>query len=426
MEDDNNNDDTQSPNENETFHDSVEGDIIITKHEKQQTTSVAAEMKKKKRKALLDFRLRLEDAIYKRSLVGEKYKSRKNLKEIELWGVPLLPSKGYGKTDVVLKKFLKAKDYNAQNALEMLGNTLMWREDFNIDKLFDENFGGDLENIGCIEGIDTAGHPLCYQCYEVFKDREILRKRLGTKESVNEFLRWRIKLMEGCIRKLDFKPDGCDSVIQIIDVKNIPRPFLNEMVQGSKTYFSILQDHYPGIIYRFVIVNVPMWFFAFYTLNMRLMTRRYKVMYVKPSAITDTLLKFIKPEQLLAQYGGVRRQGGEFSPDEKVTELKLKIYGTESIEIPMTETGMTIYWDLTVTGSEVNYKEEFVPEDEGSYNVLVSKGKQIGRMSSNSFHVTEPGKILITFANPTSKSRKVFYRYKLKPIAPMNAISVTD
>lgn len=87
---------------------------------------------------------------------------------------------------------------------------------------------------------------------------------------------------------------------------------------------------------------------------------------------------------------------------------------------------MTVYWDLTVTGNDVSYKEEFVPEDEGSYNVLVSKGIQIGRMTSNSFHVSEPGKILITLANPSSKNRKIFYRYKIKPFVPMHNLPITD
>lgn len=87
---------------------------------------------------------------------------------------------------------------------------------------------------------------------------------------------------------------------------------------------------------------------------------------------------------------------------------------------------MTVYWDVSVTGSDVSCKEEFVPEDEGSYNVLVQKGTQVGRMTSNLFHVYEPGKILITFVNPTSKNRKIFYRYKLKPIKLMHTVSITD
>ncbi|KAI3514578.1 hypothetical protein L1887_13117 [Cichorium endivia] len=406
----------------ETFHDSIEGDPT----QKKEGSAIATELRTKKRKALNDLRSRLEDSILNYSLIGEKYKASEHLREIELWGVPLLPSRGLERTDVILKKFLKAKDYNVQNAFDMIAKTIMWREEFNVGKLFDETFGSDLDNIGYIEGKDKAGHPLCYQLFEIFKDKETLRNRLGTKESCDAFLRWRIKLMEGCVLKLDFKPDCADSVIQIMDVKNIPRPFLNELFLGSKKYFSILQDNYPGIIYRIVIVNVPMWFFAFYTLNMRLMTRKYKVMYVKPSAITETLLKFIDPEHLLAPYGGLGRQGGEFSPEEKATEQKLKGYATDNIEIPTKEVGMTVYWDLTVTGNDVTYKEEFVPEDEGSYSVLVQTGIQIGRMTSNSFHVSEPGKILITLANPSSKNRKVFYRYKIKPFVPMHTLPNTD
>lgn len=89
------------------------------------------------------------------------------------------------------------------------------------------------------------------------------------------------------------------------------------------------------------------------------------------------------------------------------------------------QVGMTVYWDFSVTGSDVTCTEEFVPEDEGSYNVLVQKGEQIGKMTSNSFYVNEPGKILITFVNP-SKNRKVFYRYKLKPIVPKYTLPITD
>ncbi|KAI3772988.1 hypothetical protein L6452_04184 [Arctium lappa] len=400
----------ESPSE--SFHDTIDEETF--KKTEEQEGSIATDLNKKKRKALSELRSKLEQSILDFSLIGEQYKTCEDLKNVQLWGVPLLPSKGNDRTDIVLKKFLKAKDYNVQNALEMLGNTIMWREDFNVDKVFDEMFGPDLDDIGYIEGTDKTGHPLCYQIYDACKEREIIRRLRS-----NDFLRWRIKLMEGCVRKIDFKPDGADSIIQIIDVKDVSRPFLNEIFQGSKKYFSILQDNYPGIIYRFVIVNVPMWFFAFYTLNMRLMTRKYKVMYVKPSAITETLLKFIDPEHLLAQYGGLGMKDGEFSLAEKATEEKLKAYATEHLEIATPEVGMTVYWDVTVTGSDVSYKEEFVPDDEGSYNVLVQTGKQIGRMNSNSFHVCEPGKILITFVNNTSKLRRIFYRYKLKPTQSM-------
>ncbi|OMO73662.1 hypothetical protein COLO4_26950 [Corchorus olitorius] len=50
-----------------------------------------------------------------------------------------MPSKRHEGTDIVLAKFLKAKDYKVHEALEMLRNTLKWRNEFK------ENLGPDVE-----------------------------------------------------------------------------------------------------------------------------------------------------------------------------------------------------------------------------------------------------------------------------------------
>lgn len=79
-------------------------------------------------------------------------------------------------------------------------------------------------------------------------------------------------------------------------------------------------------------------------------------------------------------------------------------------------------WDLTVVGSsDVSYKEEFIPDDEGSYKVLLQneKEKKKGEGVRNSFYISEPGKIVITFDNPMLKKKKVLYRYKTKPTVPI-------
>lgn len=82
---------------------------------------------------------------------------------------------------------------------------------------------------------------------------------------------------------------------------------------------------------------------------------------------------------------------------------------------------MTILWDLTVVGWDVSYKEEFVPDDEGSYKVLlqIHKEKKGGESVRNSFYIREPGKIVITIDNFMLKRKKVLYRYKTKPTVPM-------
>ncbi len=71
-------------------------------------------------------------------------------------------------------------------------------------------------------------------------------------------------------------------------------------------------------------------------------------------------------------------------------------------------------WDLTVLGWEVNYKEEFVPTDEGSYTIIVQKGKKIGGQEGpirNTFRTNEPGKLVLTIENMSSRKKRVMYRY---------------
>lgn len=65
----------------------------------------------------------------------------------------------------------------------------------------------------------------------------------------------------------------------------------------------------------------------------------------------------------------------------------------------------------------MNYKEEFVPKDEGSYSIIVQKARKMssnGESVRNTFRTNEPGKIVLTIENCSSKKKNVLYRYKTK------------
>lgn len=65
----------------------------------------------------------------------------------------------------------------------------------------------------------------------------------------------------------------------------------------------------------------------------------------------------------------------------------------------------------------MNYKEEFVPSDEGSYMILIQKERKLtyeGKTVCNSFKNNEPGKVVLTIDNLTYKKKKALYRYKIK------------
>ena len=79
------------------------------------------------------------------------------------------------------------------------------------------------------------------------------------------------------------------------------------------------------------------------------------------------------------------------------------------------QVGTTLVWDLTVLGWEVNYKEEFVPVDEGSYTIIVQKARKMGSQGGpirNSFIANEPGKVVLTIENISSKKKRVLHRCK--------------
>ena len=184
---------------------------------------------------------------------------------------------------------------------------------------------------------------------------------------------------------------------------------------------NLLQDNYPEFVARNIFVNVPFWYYALNALLSPFLTQRTKSKFVvaRPAKVTETLLKYIPAEELPVQYGGFKRENDfEFhNQDSAVSEITVKAGSTETIEISADEVGSAITWEVSVLGWEVSYKEEFVPTDEGSYTVIIQKGKKMGSEDKpirNTFRNNEPGKVILSIENGSSKKKRVFYRSQTK------------
>ncbi|EEF39178.1 patellin-4 [Ricinus communis] len=345
-------------------------------------------------------------------------------KDISLWGVPLLPSKGAQGTDVVLLKFLRAREFKVNEAFQMLKKTLQWRKESNVDSILEEDLEVDLSSAFYMNGVDREGHPVCYNIYGAFADADLYSKAFGSEQRRKQFLRWRFQLMEKGIQKLDLKPGGVTSLLQINDLKNSPAPSKKDLRVAMNQAVSLLQDNYPEFVARNIFINVPFWYYALNALLSPFLTQRSKSKFVvsRPAKVTETLLKYIPAQEIPVQYGGFKRENDfEFSAgDDEVSELIVKAGSTETIEISTAEVGVTLIWDLTVLGWEVNYKEEFAPNDEGSYTVIIQKAKKMSSSQEplrNTFTNSELGKVVLTIENTSSKKKRVLYRYKTKKTA---------
>ncbi|KAJ2532230.1 Non-classical phosphatidylinositol transfer protein (PITP), partial [Coemansia sp. RSA 1933] len=90
------------------------------------------------KEVLVQFRAAVPDIV---KMASEKAPSPVSA---TIWGVPLLPTEEEGeetvdpRIDVVLVKFLRARNNCLDEAGKMLAGTLKWRAEFDIDALMDE------------------------------------------------------------------------------------------------------------------------------------------------------------------------------------------------------------------------------------------------------------------------------------------------
>ncbi|CAI9114998.1 OLC1v1015831C2 [Oldenlandia corymbosa var. corymbosa] len=342
----------------------------------------------------------------------------KEPEEVSLWGIPLLADE---RSDVILLKFLRARDFKVKDAFAMLKSVVAWRKEFGIDELVEEEgIGSGLEKVVYMHGVDKEGHPVCYNAYGEFQDKEVYQIAFADAEKRSKFLRWRIQFLENSIRKLDFTPDGVNTIVQVNDFQNSPGLFLfkKDFRQATNQALQLLQDNYPEFVAKQVFINVPWWYVAYNRVISPFLTQRTKskFVFVGPSKTAETLFKYIAPEQVPVQYGGLSRDEGEFTVSEPVTEETIKPSSKQVVEFPVTEG--TLVWEARVIGGEVSYGAEFVPSAEGGYTVIVQKSRKITPTDepiiSGSYKIGEPGKIVLTFDNQTSKKKKLLYRSKVK------------
>lgn len=197
-----------------------------------------------------------EDSYFVSHLKSSEKKALQELKDKlaasevsdpSMWGIPLLG--GDDKADVVLLKFLRARDFRVGDSLNMLLKCLAWRTEFGADDVVEEDLGfKELEGIiAYMQGYDKEGHPVCYNAYGVFKDREMYERIFGDEEKLKKFLRWRVQVLERGIKLLHFKPGGVNSLIQVTDLKDMPK---RELRVASNHILSLFQDNYPEMVAR--------------------------------------------------------------------------------------------------------------------------------------------------------------------------------
>lgn len=383
-----------------------------------EDTYFVSRLKSSEQKALQDLKLKLSSSHSSDSGEGGEGGDGEGEGEgvgASMWGIPLLS--GDERADVVLLKFLRARDFRVADAHAMLEKCLAWRSEFKADGIGEEDLGfKELEGVvAYMRGFDREGHPVCYNAYGVFKDKDMYERIFGDDEKLKRFLRWRIQVLERGMRALHFKPGGVNSLIQITDLKDMPK---RELRVASTQILSLFQDNYPEMVARKIFINVPWYFSMLYSVFSPFLTQRTKSKFVisKEGNVAETLYKFIRPEDIPVQYGGLSRSSDlENGPPKPASEFTVKGGEKVNIQVEGIEANATITWDIVVGGWDLEYSAEFVPNAEGSYTVAVEKPRKMSPSEEavhNSYTAREAGKMVISVDNTASRRKKVAaYRY---------------
>uniref|UniRef100_A0A804QQE3 Patellin-5 n=1 Tax=Zea mays TaxID=4577 RepID=A0A804QQE3_MAIZE len=321
-------------------------------------------------------------------------------KEELIWGVPLVGDDE--RTDTVLLKFLRAREFKVKEAMAMLKSAVLWRKRLGIDELLGADLGlPDLEKM----------------------DKELYEKAFGDEGKQERLLRWRIQLLErGSQEQLDFSPSGICSMVQVTDLKNSP-PMLGKHRGVTRQALALLQDNYPEFVAKKVFINVPWWYFAANKVMSPFLTQRTKskIVFCSPGRSAETLFRYVAPEQVPVQFGDLYKEDDtEFSASNAVIKLIVKPSSKETVEVPATE-GSTVVWELRVLGWEVSYDAEFTPDAEGGYTVIVQKTRKVPAheepIMKGSFKAAGPGKVVLAVDNRASKKKMLLYRFRVKSTA---------
>nr|KYP68796.1 Patellin-3 [Cajanus cajan] len=396
-----------------------------------EETNVVADLPEAQKKALDELKKLVQEALNKHELAApkapapepEKKKPQvavKEAEEVEIWGIPLLADE---RSDVILLKFLRARDFKVKDALTMIKNTVRWRKEFGIDGLVAEDLGSDWDKVVFNHGQDKQGHPVCYNVFGEFENKELYNKTFSDEEKRNKFIRWRIQLLEKSVRSLDFSPTAISTIVQVNDLKNSPGLGKRDLRQATNQALQLLQDNYPEFVAKQIFINVPWWYLAFSRMISPFLTQRTKskFLFAGPSKSAETLFKYIAPELVPLQYGGLSREAEqEFTAADAVTEVTIKPTSKHAVVFPVSEKSHLV-WEIRVVGWEVNYGAEFVPSAEDGYTVIVQKSRKIASTDetviTNGFKIGEAGKVVLTIDNQTSKKKKLLYRSKTKATA---------
>ncbi|XWS54101.1 hypothetical protein CRYUN_Cryun10bG0059500 [Craigia yunnanensis] len=196
--------------------------------------------------------------------------------------------------DLMIRRFLRARDLDIEKASTMFLKYLSWRKTF-LPKGFisESEISSQLApNKLCMQGLDKQGRPIVV----TFGGRH-----KPIKGNLEEFKRFVVYGLEKICARM---PKGQEKFVAIGDLEGWG--YSNSDIRAYVASLSILQDCYPERLAKLFIVHVPYIFMTAWKVVYPFIDSRTKkkIVFVENKRLTSTLLGDIDDNQLPDIYGG--------------------------------------------------------------------------------------------------------------------------
>lgn len=273
-------------------------------------------------------------------LISELPDIIKSAKYDEFYGYQLDPKGEFYDSKIVehlIHKLLKAYGFNLAETKKHLLDILRWRKQFDpISAAFIEKHDPKFNKIGALSLNKDGGScekVITWNFYGTIKDSNEVFGH------VNEFIRWRVGLMEQALQLLKFDDPTNNYMVQVHDYKGASLfSMTSSAKKASTSIIKLFGDYYPEVLSKKYFVNVPFlmsFLFNAFKSFVAEETRKKLTMMTDGSQLSD----YLEGSGIPAIYGN---KGGKSLDDIKIvfdrSKYKLPEYVAYLVEEKLSNT----------------------------------------------------------------------------------------
>ncbi|XP_004501761.1 uncharacterized protein [Cicer arietinum] len=196
--------------------------------------------------------------------------------------------------DLMIRRFLRARDLDVDKASAMFLKYLKWKHSFvpNGSVSLSEIPDDIAQEKMYVQGVDKKGRPITVA---------FAAKHFQNKTAVDAFKRYVVFALDKLCSRM---PPGEEKFLAIADIKGWG--YANSDLRGYLSALTILQDYYPERLGKLFIVHAPYMFMKVWKIVYPFIddnTKR-KIVFVDNKKLKSTLLEEIDESQIPEIYGG--------------------------------------------------------------------------------------------------------------------------